>query len=101
MGLRQVPHLAQKSPYVCPRCFLRAQAQKPRRLAQRRHFAQNSSRLQKSGDPALPIETATQPIWNKGTVEMKADQKKSVLSTLEQRGFVNQIVGYSQAPMME
>ena len=70
---------------------------KPPGFTLRRHFRQESFRLQKSASLASPIEAQLQRDWSKRAEKIKAGRKESVLNVLEKRGFVSQVVGYGEA----
>ena len=73
--------LLQKVRYICPSCACRV---RPLRLQnQSRAITQNF--LQKTIEAKLD--------WARQATEIKAGRKESMLTMLEKRGFVNQIIG--------
>ena len=73
--------LLQKAQYICPSCARRIL---PFRLqTQKRSITQNF--LQKT----LEAKVA----WARQATEIKAGRKESMLTMLEKRGFVNQVIG--------
>ena len=75
------PRLLQKSPYACPSCARRMRLSVP--MTQERNITQGY--LQKTLEAKLE--------WARQSTEIKAGRKESMLSMLEKRGYVNQIVG--------
>ena len=75
------PSLFHKSPYICSPCAHRMRLSGP--VTQKRYITQNY--LKKTIEAKLE--------WARQSTEIKAGRKQSMLSMLESRGYVNQVVG--------
>ncbi|KAL9133546.1 MAG: hypothetical protein Q9175_005272 [Cornicularia normoerica] len=73
--------LLQKSPHICPSCARRLCVVSP--VIQRRSITQNH--IKKTLEGKLE--------WARQATEIKAGRKESMLTMLEKRGYVNQIIG--------
>ncbi len=75
------PRLLYNSTYTCPSCAFRLRAINP--TSQRRSITENY--IKKT------LEAKIQ--WARQATEIKAGRKESMLTMLEKRGYVNQIIG--------
>ena len=86
MGYRTVVRFSNGLPYICPSCKGRLQTQFRLGVSpfQKRFITQNY--LRKSLEAKLA--------WARQATKIKDGKQDSMLSVLEKRGYVNQIVGY-------
>jgi hypothetical protein len=81
MIVRSAAGLRLKSPYICPSCALRLRPTSA--VHQKRGITQNY--LEKTIEAKLD--------WTKRATEIKSGNQESMLTMLEKRGYINQIVG--------
>ncbi len=91
MGLRIATGLLQRPQYIFPPCLHRIQGSRvpePSRNAQKRY---KHVQVSKRGKQIEQNELQ----WKEQAEEILAGRKESMLSMLEKRGYVNQVVGYA------